>query len=194
MKRENRRTLIAAVTSAALAAVAVGGVAEARTPSSIHACAAKHGGALRLAKKCKAQERAVSWGHVGPAGPTGPSDVYVKQIRVGATVPIAATGYTRIMTLTVPAGSYLVTLTINASVGSETSAALFCHVGSNSNLDDYVDNKSQYQSASAQGVTVVSGPSTLAADCATLSGNSGGTAGIFTAQLTAVKTGSVHIE
>lgn len=195
MKRENRRTLIAAVTSAALAAVAVGGVAEAHTPSAIHACAAKHGGSLRLAKKCKAHERAVSWGHVGPTGPTGPSAVYATQVNGGAatvTIPVATTGLTKIMTLALPAGSYLITLTINANVGSETSAALYCSAGNGNNVDDYVDSNSGYQSASVQLFGVVRAPTKLTASCGTFSGNSGGTAGIWEAQLTAVKTGSIH--
>lgn len=194
MKRENRRTLIAAVTSAALAAVAVGGVAVARTPSAIHACAAKHGGSLRLAKKCKAHERAVSWARKGPAGPAGPSAVYATQVNRGAgpIIPVAMTGYTKIMTLRVPAGSYLITLTINANVGSETSAALFCNVGDVNNVDDYVDGNSGYQSASMQTVRVLRTPAKLTARCATYRGNSGGTAGIWQAQLTAVKTGSIH--
>jgi hypothetical protein len=153
-------------------------------------------GPLRLAKSCKAHERAVSWSHAGPAGPTGPSDVYARQINGGSapvTIPIATSGQTRIMTLSLPAGSYLVTLTINANVGLETNASLYCgDVGSGNNVDDYVDSNSVYQSASVQDMRVLSRPTTLKVNCGTFNGNSGGTAGIWEAQLTAVKTGTIH--
>lgn len=39
--------------------------------TTIHACAAQRGGALRLANKCSRGERAVEWSVQGPPGPRG---------------------------------------------------------------------------------------------------------------------------
>jgi hypothetical protein len=46
--------------------------ASSATRHTIKACAAKKGGALRLATRCKSSERAVTWNSVGPRGPAGP--------------------------------------------------------------------------------------------------------------------------
>ncbi|MEA2211259.1 MAG: hypothetical protein QOF83_1207 [Solirubrobacteraceae bacterium] len=62
---------------------------------SIHACANKHTGALRLAGRCTKRERAVSWNAVGPRGPGGPQGLP------------GAPGQTR---NTGPAGPYTTTL------------------------------------------------------------------------------------
>jgi len=63
------------LTLAVVAALAAGGGwAFAATTASngvIHACAAKHGGALRLARRCKRNERAVSWNVRGIPGKNG---------------------------------------------------------------------------------------------------------------------------
>lgn len=61
--------LVAAVTVAVGAATGAG-----RTPSSLTACAAKDGGALRLVAKkkaCRSDERPVTWGKRGPQGAPG---------------------------------------------------------------------------------------------------------------------------
>jgi len=39
--------------------------------ATLHACASKRTGVLRLASKCKSSERSVSWNTVGPRGPRG---------------------------------------------------------------------------------------------------------------------------
>ena len=69
---------------AVAAAVGAGGWALAASkPATIKACAAKHGGALRLAKKCHKHERSVSWnvrgrkGATGPRGPQGPGATHL---------------------------------------------------------------------------------------------------------------------
>jgi hypothetical protein len=48
-------------------------LAAPQSPTTIHACASKSSGALRLAAHCRRTERAVSWNKAGPAGPTGPA-------------------------------------------------------------------------------------------------------------------------
>ncbi len=70
------RISYANVVSTLALLLAVGGGSYAIAASSnapLHACAKKHGGALRLASKCAHNERAVKLAQVGPAGPTGPA-------------------------------------------------------------------------------------------------------------------------
>jgi hypothetical protein len=53
--------------------LAAGGVAWAASGSggTIHACYKKHGGALRVASRCKRGEKALSWNQIGPRGAKG---------------------------------------------------------------------------------------------------------------------------
>jgi Collagen triple helix repeat (20 copies) len=55
-----------------------GGWAFAATTTSggvIHACVSKHGGALRLAPRCKSNERAISWNAQGIPGTNGTNGI-----------------------------------------------------------------------------------------------------------------------
>lgn len=73
----------------------------------IHACAAKVGGALRIADRCGRNERAIAWSKAGPVGPAGPSDAFYwtgAQPFNQPTVP----GAPVTVSITVPAGSYTV--------------------------------------------------------------------------------------
>jgi hypothetical protein len=49
-----------------------GGYAIAAGGGTIHACASKQNGALRVARHCKPSERGLTWSKVGPPGPPGP--------------------------------------------------------------------------------------------------------------------------
>ena len=72
--RLGSRARFAVALAAALALCGAGLTAYASVNGgSIHACAKKQGGQLRLAAQCLATERAVSWtqGLPGPAGPPG---------------------------------------------------------------------------------------------------------------------------
>ena len=70
--RSRRGVAYLAVTAALIVAAAGGSaLAAAGSSSSIHACASKTTGALRLAAKCKRTERAVTWSVAGPRGPQG---------------------------------------------------------------------------------------------------------------------------
>jgi hypothetical protein len=74
MKIEFRRRVTYSQLAATGALVlAASGFAIAATGSSgvINACAAKRGGALRVAKKCRHTEKRVSWNRQGPAGAAG---------------------------------------------------------------------------------------------------------------------------
>lgn len=117
-------TKIAATIAVFLAA---GGAAWAAssTGGTIHACYKRHGGALRIAGRCKRGERRLSWNQIGPsgaaglkgakgangkngaqglAGPAGPSDVYA----AGEATGTLGSEYLPFGTLSVPAGSYLI--------------------------------------------------------------------------------------
>ena len=62
--------------------------------SVIHGCAAKSGGALRLASKCRANERAVIWNNTGPAGARGATGLQGAAGSQGAPGAAGATGAT----------------------------------------------------------------------------------------------------
>jgi hypothetical protein len=70
--------------AAAIALVSGGSVwfADAATSTStVHACYATHGGALRVLghTPCKSTEKAINWNATGPAGPPGIAAAYVGQ-------------------------------------------------------------------------------------------------------------------
>jgi hypothetical protein len=77
--------MTAAIAVGCLLTAATAGVsaATAKTSGTIHACAKKSTGALRIAHRCASTEKAVSWGKVGPRGRTGASG------RRGAAAPAA---------------------------------------------------------------------------------------------------------
>jgi hypothetical protein len=62
--------------------------------SVIHGCAAKSGGALRLASKCRANEKAVVWNNTGPAGARGATGLQGAAGAQGATGATGSTGAT----------------------------------------------------------------------------------------------------
>ena len=74
-----RRTIRRASAFASAAAFAMltlagtGAYALASGSATIHECASKRSGALRLSATCLGDERAVSWNIQGPPGPLGPS-------------------------------------------------------------------------------------------------------------------------
>jgi hypothetical protein len=74
LRRFSRRLGAGWLTVVAIVAVAAGGgwALAASSGGVIKACAAKKGGALRVAKKCKHGERKLSWNIQGPQGPPGP--------------------------------------------------------------------------------------------------------------------------
>jgi Collagen triple helix repeat (20 copies) len=52
---------------------------------AIHACYKRHGGALRIAGRCKHGEKAISWNQLGPAGARGATGKTGKTGATGAT-------------------------------------------------------------------------------------------------------------
>lgn len=84
------------VVAAGLLGLAAGGSgwAVAATAGSpvIRACANKRTGALRLARRCRHNERRVTWNQVGPQGPAGPRGRTGLTGRTGAAGAPGATG------------------------------------------------------------------------------------------------------
>jgi hypothetical protein len=76
------RIALTAAGIAGLVTATAGWVASATDSHPIHACAAKHGGALRIAKHCTSTETAISWNKVGPRGPAGVIHAYVGRYSV----------------------------------------------------------------------------------------------------------------
>jgi hypothetical protein len=111
-----------AVVATILTATAVAVASDGRGGGTLHACAAKHGGALRIATKCTASERAVTWSVTGPKGAKGPrgkagadgsGPAYTAR-QVGALVAPSGTP-AAITHVTLPAGDYTVVATLSAS-------------------------------------------------------------------------------
>ena len=114
------RSLLGYMAVAAIAtAVAGGGIAIAATSgSTVKACANKKSGALRLASKCQKSEKKVTWntrgpqgdqgeqGTAGATGAAGPSDSYVASSSGQSAI---STTTFKTLSVTVPAGSYIVT-------------------------------------------------------------------------------------
>jgi ABC-type Co2+ transport system permease subunit len=104
------------------------------------------------------------------------------------------------MPVHVPAGKYLINLSVVFSSGSEASAGLYCSVKAvgqtnttfGTGLDGFVGGAVGYTSASEQDAVVMTTPGAISAYCGTNSGNTTGTAGIYTADLTALAVSAVH--
>ena len=118
-----RRLLASRGTSAAATGILVllvagGGYAIAAGGSTMHACAKKSNGALRLAGKCKKSEKAVSWNVTGPQGTQGPQGSQGSQGPQGPQGPQGAPGAAG---ATGPQGPGATTFTFDANAGSVTS-------------------------------------------------------------------------
>jgi hypothetical protein len=70
-KLRSARPLALVVSAVVLLVVAVGAAFGASGGGSLHACANKTNGALRLAAHCKRSEKGASWSFIGPPGPQG---------------------------------------------------------------------------------------------------------------------------
>jgi hypothetical protein len=129
-----RTVAFGAVGLLAAAGLAAGGMALAATQSSttIHACASKSSGALRLAGHCRSTERAVSWNKAGPAGP---SHVYASFHDAATFVPFSTT--TTLGSLALPRGTFTVFAKawVQSQAGSGNSD-VFCSLVLGPNFDE----------------------------------------------------------
>ena len=131
------RPVVVVVCAIGLLSAAVGVGLAATRSGTIHACANKKSGVLRLATHCMRAEERVSWsitgprgaqglrgaqgaqgaqgsqgqqgqqGTQGPPGPRGPSDAYT-EYRQDLTVPAAAGNAFNLGSVSLPAGSFMV--------------------------------------------------------------------------------------
>jgi hypothetical protein len=86
--------------------------------TTLHACAARRGGDLRLSRTCKASERAVSWNKVGPRGPrglTGASGIGPAYRQAQTAALEVSAGPTIVALVTLPPGDYLITAAASAT-------------------------------------------------------------------------------
>jgi hypothetical protein len=65
------RPVLSSVVITAIVCTSVGVAVAGSSRNTLHACASKHDGALRIANKCRRSERAVTWSRTGPAGARG---------------------------------------------------------------------------------------------------------------------------
>jgi hypothetical protein len=96
--------LVAAVTVAVGSATGAG-----RTPTSLTACAAKDGGALRLVAKkkaCRSNERVVTWSERGPRGASGTSGINGAAGPQGPAGAPGVSGYQVVEEFRTMSGSY----------------------------------------------------------------------------------------
>ena len=140
------------VVATGLLIVVVSAAAAAANSRSVHACAKKSDGALRLASHCSRNEQSVSWnirgpqgvrgprgqqglqgpkgaqGALGTTGDRGPSDAftaYPQALNVGG----GGQGASTVGTLTLPAGNFMVFGKASVDNGLDQSRAVTCGLG-----------------------------------------------------------------
>jgi hypothetical protein len=161
-------TKLAATLAVFLAAGGVAWAASGISGNTIHACYKKRGGAVRIAGRCRRNEKGVSWNRVGPAGPrggtgrtgktggtgatgaaggqgatglTGPSDVFA----AGAAVGPLEGSVKSLASLTLPGGSYLVEAKV-VLFAEEEKSTMACYLAPDTTLKpefDAADTTSQ---------------------------------------------------
>jgi hypothetical protein len=127
-----------------LGALVVAGVALATIPDAngvIHACYRPLDGNLRLIDSattatCRLLETAISWNAQGPAGPTGPrgpSAAFLKDQRNSfGSFSLQSATFLDILTLSLPAGSYVVSATAAVVTDASITEEAQCIVRSSS--------------------------------------------------------------
>jgi hypothetical protein len=90
--RKHFRYLNVAATVSVFVVVGVAAWASAASSPTIHACYKKHGGALRVAGRCKRGEKGISWNQFGSTGAKGSRGATGKTGATGATGKTGAQG------------------------------------------------------------------------------------------------------
>jgi hypothetical protein len=120
-----------------------GGLAYATIPDAdgvLHGCYLKSSGVLRVVDEgvaCKSTETKISWNATGPAGDPGdrgPSDAfYIDQRGNFASQSLDPSEFTTLVTLSLPAGSFVVN-GIAALVGNSAFHTAQCRIGTNTGI------------------------------------------------------------
>jgi hypothetical protein len=105
----------------------------------------------------------------------------------------------KLIPVKVPAGSYLVTFTAHWALGSESDATFYCSLAFRASKSTFgsgfsvqLDPESLQPTSSEQQAVTFRTPGTISAYCGTGTGDTGGTAGIANAELTALDVSTVH--
>ncbi len=110
-------TRMASMASIAMVlAVVTGAVAYAHGGGggAVHACVSNVGGIVRIVEPnsgCPATASPLDWnvqGPRGPVGPAGPSEAFATRQPPGGSASIGSEGQVRVLSLVVPAGSYVI--------------------------------------------------------------------------------------
>jgi hypothetical protein len=124
--RRWKLALLLGAMAGALAATGFGAYAAAKDSGTIHACAMKQTGQLRLdtGSGCLPAEQAVQWNQTGPPGPPGNTDVTVRHFS-----QFIFTGHT-------------VTAPVVAATGERGKLSIFCDNDPGGNISFATDNTS----------------------------------------------------
>jgi hypothetical protein len=215
----------AMVALAAAGVLVVGGVAAAATGvlgdgGTIEACVASNGGlSVAPAKGCKKNEDALSWNQVGPQGPAGPqgepgtpgtpgapgaqggrgpSDAWSASLPETAFADTDNGGPLDEVAFTLPAGSYVLSGSIDLENTWDSRDDLRCsvQVDGDKGARTLVPRTRVLVEPFGEDVIPLAGAATLAATadvhvrCAALSPNGG--KATATVQLTAIQVGALH--
>jgi hypothetical protein len=132
-------------------------------------------------------------GTTGPAGATGPSDVYIQNISGGIDTPSSSTT-TPVATLSLPAGSFLITSKLYGRSGAAGPHTMLCSLDHGATQIDFTNSGYVDTDAVAhiplQGSVVLAAPGTVTLTC-----NSDVVAGfrLYGISLAAVKTANLHV-
>jgi hypothetical protein len=138
MSRWLKRGALALLVSAVGAAGATVVSAHGGDAGQIHGCANHSHGTLRIvgvSESCLPSESALDWniqgptGAAGPQGPTGargPSDAYVTSLVTGTSLSSSHPFGTRVASLTLPAGEYIVSASVSVARGQAGASDPTC--------------------------------------------------------------------
>jgi hypothetical protein len=180
------RVSVSIAVAIGVLAAAVGGAVAATRGGSVHACAKRSNGALRLANHCKRGEKGVAWsirgpqgsqgpqGLTGPQGPRGvqgapgttgergPSDAFTEYWGDVSVPESAATPFT-LGAVTLPAGNFMVFGKASVNNGLDQSRNVTCGLGtpgidSAGHLDNATDEGHIQLASGAEQTITLLGP------------------------------------
>jgi hypothetical protein len=147
-QRRSATALVLGVTALAIAA-AGGAYAASSGGGAITVCVSHKGGTLYKAKKCKRHDKKLSWNKQGPAGKNGTNGTNGANGAVAGYSASAAGNVTfttstpaspkTILSLSLPAGSFMVSAKTVASAGTSSTAgaeAVTCHLAGGGATDE----------------------------------------------------------
>jgi hypothetical protein len=198
-----RTTLIAALAAVLIAGIGAGfgvAIASSKQPS-YKACANSHGVlSLESHGKCSKGSKHVNLGERGPAGATGPSDVYASYGKINTIVPYFST-FAPVVSVHVPAGKYFAEGSIYISGNIDDS--VICDVtlsnangAGNQSIGDLTPKLDGYKEGTLTPMAPLDliKPSTVQISCASEYNSSSTTPDkTIYSQLEVIKAGALHV-